>query len=167
MLAQPSSNKLFGHVVVEQQGDAFGEAAATFPGAYKGDGFVFLLATVVRVSQGFSKQSSRQGEQEVWSGDTCDDTDAVVTATPYSSRGMFTCLQQYRLSHHYADVVQVVEVKKTFVGALVRIQAEGRAEVGLLSQTPAISCWHITDTSCWQCPPAPHFMLVGARVLVG
>lgn len=52
MLAQPSSNKLFGHVVVEQQGDAFGEAAATFPGAYKGDGFVFLLATVVRVSQG-------------------------------------------------------------------------------------------------------------------
>lgn len=41
---------MFGHVIVEQQGEAFGETAATFPGAYKGDGFVFLMATLVRVS---------------------------------------------------------------------------------------------------------------------
>jgi hypothetical protein len=61
VLAQPSSNKLFGHVVVEQQGDAFGDAAATFPGAYKGDGFVFLLATVVRVSHGGEGRSKHVG----------------------------------------------------------------------------------------------------------
>lgn len=50
VLAQPGSNKVFGHVVVEQQGDAFGDTAAAFPGAYRGDGFVFLMATLVRVS---------------------------------------------------------------------------------------------------------------------
>lgn len=49
VLAQPGRNKVFGHVVVEQQGDAFGETAASFPGAYNGDGFVFLMATLVRV----------------------------------------------------------------------------------------------------------------------
>ncbi len=52
VLAQPGANKVFAHVIVEQQGDAFGETAAAFPGAYKGDGFVFLMATLVRVSKG-------------------------------------------------------------------------------------------------------------------
>jgi hypothetical protein len=50
VLAQPGANKVFAHVVVEQQGDAFGDTAAAFPGAYKGEGFVFLMATLVRVS---------------------------------------------------------------------------------------------------------------------
>lgn len=49
MLAQPGSNKLFAHVVVEQQGDTFGDTAAAFPGAYQGDGYVFVMATLVRV----------------------------------------------------------------------------------------------------------------------
>jgi hypothetical protein len=51
VLAQPGANKVFAHVVVEQQGDAFGDTAAAFPGAYKGEGFVFLMATLVRVSE--------------------------------------------------------------------------------------------------------------------
>lgn len=49
VLGQPGSNKLFAHVVVEQQGDTFGETAAAFPGAYQGDGYVFVMATLVRV----------------------------------------------------------------------------------------------------------------------
>lgn len=51
VLAQPNANKVFGHVIVEQQGDAFGDQAAAFPGAYKGEGFVFVMATLVRVSE--------------------------------------------------------------------------------------------------------------------
>jgi hypothetical protein len=42
------------------------------------------------------------------------------------------------------DTVQVVEVKKTFVGALVRIQAEGRAEVSL---APDSSTWCFLECS--------------------
>lgn len=39
------------------------------------------------------------------------------------------------LLHVDVDTTQVVEVKKTFVGALVRIQAEARAEVSTCSCT--------------------------------
>lgn len=56
VLSSPKSNKLFGHVVVEQPGDPVGSKASAFPGAYVGENFVFLMGTLVRVS-GFSRGS--------------------------------------------------------------------------------------------------------------
>lgn len=51
VLAQPGSNKVFAHVVIEQQGDTFGDTAAAFIGALNVDGYVFVMASLVRVSE--------------------------------------------------------------------------------------------------------------------
>ncbi|KAF8057649.1 hypothetical protein HT031_005998 [Scenedesmus sp. PABB004] len=49
VLASPGPNKLLGHVVVEQRGDAVGSKAAAFPGAFVGQNLVLLMGVLVRV----------------------------------------------------------------------------------------------------------------------
>eukprot|EP00879_Flechtneria_rotunda_P028469 GHRR01030585.1.p1 GENE.GHRR01030585.1~~GHRR01030585.1.p1 ORF type:complete len:179 (+),score=29.43 GHRR01030585.1:478-1014(+) len=55
VLSSPNSNKLFAHVVVEQPGNPVGSKAATFPGAYIGEMFIFLMGTLVRVRCGVAR----------------------------------------------------------------------------------------------------------------
>lgn len=50
VLCRPGSNRLMGHVVVEQLGDAVGSRASAFPHAYVGENFVMLMGTLCRVS---------------------------------------------------------------------------------------------------------------------
>lgn len=122
VLAQPGPNKVCVHAVVESPGDAFGESAAGFPGAYAGDDVVLCLATLVRVRPG-SCRAARPGRKRC-----------------RRRGGRRRCLPGWRAAAaRRPPRAQVVEVKRSFVGALVRVQAEARVAVeGVTQAAPYI-----------------------------